>query len=46
MTGGSDVRGKADKNLVRKVFNCLHSLYYRFLIFKIDRWTVFLIPIV
>jgi hypothetical protein len=26
LTGGSSVRGKADPNWVRKVFNCLRSL--------------------
>jgi hypothetical protein len=26
VTGGSNVRGKADPNWVRKVFNCLRSL--------------------
>jgi hypothetical protein len=30
MTGGFGVRGKAGPIWVRKVFNCLRSLHYRF----------------
>jgi hypothetical protein len=36
LTGGSDVRGKAGPNWVRKIFNCLRSLLYRYRTNKMD----------